>query len=77
MKGESSVGSQLDDLATQAGWERQPARTLSVARAIYLRLPDDARLWLRAREFAVPDKQAIRTVLRPAALGTVGDATWR
>jgi len=74
MRDGSSVGSQLDDLAGQAGWDRQADRTLSVARAIYLRLPDDARLWRRAKEFAVPNQRAIRTALLAAGapIGTEG-----
>src|SRR5262249_5618127 len=52
---------QLADLASQAAWDRQPDRSLSVARAIYLRLPDDARLWLRGKEFVPPDSAMIGT----------------
>jgi hypothetical protein len=36
---------------------------LSVARAIYLRLPEDARLWLRQKDFVEPDEDAIRAAL--------------
>jgi hypothetical protein len=46
---------ELADLTQRAGWDRQPDRSLNVARAIYLRLPDDARLWLRRKEFVAPD----------------------
>jgi hypothetical protein len=53
----------LADLAERTAWERRPDRSLSVARGIYLRLPDDARLWLRAREFVTPDFVTIATVL--------------
>jgi hypothetical protein len=34
-----------------------------VARAIYGRLPDHARLWLRRREVAAPDRLAITAAL--------------
>ncbi len=53
----------LDGLAASTGWDRRPVRSLSVARAIYPRLPGDARLWLRAGEFMPPDMQAIVTAL--------------
>jgi len=54
---------QLGDIAIQTGWERGALRTASVARAIYLRLPEDARLWLRRKEFVAPDAGAIREAL--------------
>ena len=54
---------QLADLAERVAWDRHATRSLSVARAIYLRLPEDARLWLRAREFTAPDPVAIATAL--------------
>ena len=43
-------------ISRQATWDRQPDRSLNVARAIYLRLPDDARLWLRGKEFVPPGR---------------------
>ena len=46
------MASTLDDIAGRARWQRTPERTLGVARAIYLRLPADSRLWLHAQEFA-------------------------
>ena len=60
---DSSAYVQLDDLAQRAAWDRHAVRSLSVARAIYLRLPDDARLWVRGREFIAPDLVTIGTVL--------------
>jgi 5-methylcytosine-specific restriction endonuclease McrA len=60
---DSSLYAQLADLARLAEWNRHPVRSLSVARAIYLRLPDDARLWLRGTEFIAPDAGTIGTVL--------------
>jgi hypothetical protein len=57
---------QLADLTNRAAWDRQPDRSLNVARAIYLRLPDDARLWLRGKEFAPPDSVMIGTALEIA-----------
>jgi hypothetical protein len=41
----------LARIALAASWESRPARTFSVARAIYLMLPDDARLWRSGRSF--------------------------
>ena len=60
---DSSAYVQLDDLAQRAAWDRHAVRSLSVARAIYLRLPDDARLWVRGTEFIAPDLVTIGTVL--------------
>ena len=50
-------------LAAKARWIRDPGRSLSVARAIYPRLPHDARLWLRGREFVPPDTSVIAGAL--------------
>ena len=60
----SSEYAHLSDLAQRTAWDRQPGRSLNVARAIYLRLPDDARLWLRRREFVAPDSLRIATALK-------------
>jgi hypothetical protein len=46
-----SVASQLAEIARRAAWDRHPARTLNVARAIYRALPADIQLWVRKREF--------------------------
>ena len=59
---------ELDDLANQTGWERQPDRIASVARGIYLRLPVEAKLWLRRREFVGPDAAALAAALSPERL---------
>lgn len=56
---DASAYCQLTDLAKRAAWQRHDARSLSVARAIYLRLPEDARLWLRDKEFVAPDAAII------------------
>jgi len=55
--------SQLNDVGGKSRWPREPDRTRSVARAIYLRLPADARLWLRGKEFVAPDPELIRSSL--------------
>jgi hypothetical protein len=54
---------QLAELTQRTGWDRQPNRSLNVARAIYLRLPDDARLWLRGKEFVPPVSSEIGAAL--------------
>ena len=55
----------LADLAQQTAWDRQAARSASVARGIYLRLPANARLWLRRREFVGPDVETLAAALTP------------
>jgi hypothetical protein len=50
---------QLEAIARQARWRRDPQRTLSVARAIYLRLPGGARLWLKGPDFAPFERDRI------------------
>src|SRR5207247_5533152 len=49
----------LDRPADAISWTRHPERTLGVARALYLRLPEDARLWLRGEEFVIVDRTAL------------------
>jgi hypothetical protein len=53
----------LVDIAREEAWESRPERTLSVARAIYRMLPDDARLWQSGRSFLVIDRPRIVTAL--------------
>jgi 5-methylcytosine-specific restriction endonuclease McrA len=60
---DSAEYTQFADLAEQARWDRHAVRSLSVVRAIYLRLPSDARLWLRGREFIAPDSEMIGPAL--------------
>jgi HNH endonuclease len=57
---------QFGDLARLTAWEREPDKSASVARGIYLRLPADARLWLRRREFVDPDGAWLAAALAPA-----------
>lgn len=59
----STEHAQLHDLADATSWIRRPAASLGVARAIYPRLPSDARLWLRGREFVTPDGAAVAAAL--------------
>jgi hypothetical protein len=60
---ESDECRQLAELAQRTAWDRHARRSLSVARAIYLRLPADARLWVRGKEFIPPDLRAIGAAL--------------
>lgn len=63
------------DLATIASrhtWDRHPEKNLAVARAIYLRLPEDARLWRLADEFVPLDRDRLREAFAAGAPGAVG-----
>lgn len=53
----------LAEIAREEAWETRPERTLSVARAIYRMLPDDARLWIAGRSFLVIDRPRIVSAL--------------
>jgi 5-methylcytosine-specific restriction endonuclease McrA len=53
----------LAQIAREKTWESQPARTFSVARAIYGMLPDDARLWRAGGVFVPIDRSKIRAAL--------------
>ena len=55
----------LRDAASECDWPHEPERTLSVARSVYLHLPQSARLW-QARGTFVPIDTA---VVREALLG--------
>ncbi|MCK6587387.1 MAG: HNH endonuclease [Polyangiaceae bacterium] len=50
-------------IARETSWESRPTRTFSVARAIYLMLPDDARLWQSGRSFVKIELPRIIAVL--------------
>jgi hypothetical protein len=58
---------ELQVMAEQARWERAPERTVSVARAIYQKLPDDARLWRLKDEFVGFDRSRITAALSAQA----------
>lgn len=60
---ESSEHAQLHEIAGATRWHRDARRTLGAARGIYMRLPHDARLWLRRREFVAADGAVIREAL--------------
>lgn len=63
----------LNDLAFSAKWVRDHLRSLNVARAIYPRLPEDARLWLRGTQFVPPDIRAIKAALAVEPLPSAKD----
>lgn len=53
----------LAALAREAGWEHDTPRTLGVARALYLRLPADARLWLARDTFEPAERESLHRAL--------------
>jgi hypothetical protein len=61
-------GADLDQLANEERWASRLERTHSVARSIYLRLREDARLWLVDRSFVTPDLPRLRDVLAGAPI---------
>src|SRR5439155_25470795 len=63
---DSKEASQFGQIAELVSWDRHPDKTLGVARAIYLRLPEEAKLWNREREFVHADVGRIQS-----ALGTI------
>lgn len=54
---------ELLEVAAGARWETAPDRSLSVTRAIYLRLSSGARLWLGGSEFEVAEPAELEAVL--------------
>jgi 5-methylcytosine-specific restriction endonuclease McrA len=63
---ETPESQRLQEIAQRHGWARNSDRTFGVARAIYLGLPVDARLWLRAREFVSVDRPELVRALGAA-----------
>jgi hypothetical protein len=53
-------GRDLETISAECGWDRHPDRTHGVARSLYLRLPDEADLWVAGSEFVSPEWPAIR-----------------
>lgn len=49
----------LRQLAAGRHWELDPGRSSAVARSIYLRLPDDVRLWQQARLFVPLERRRL------------------
>jgi 5-methylcytosine-specific restriction endonuclease McrA len=62
----SADGARLQEIAETAGWERHSPRTLGVARALYLGLTPDARLWLRRDHLVEADRDALQAALAVA-----------
>ncbi|MGH7545060.1 MAG: HNH endonuclease, partial [Gemmatimonadota bacterium] len=56
-------GRERVEIARAANWATDPERTLGVARGIYLSLPEDARLWVRRRDFEVIDRPTVARAL--------------
>jgi hypothetical protein len=55
--------SHLTTIAGHLRWERHPDRTHSVARAIYLRLRPEVRLWRLGRDFVPADRTRLVGIL--------------
>jgi hypothetical protein len=55
---------QLQDAATPLQWEHGRDRSLSVARALYLRLPGGARLWHHDNSFVPFDRAVVHHALK-------------
>lgn len=60
---------ELEALAQELRWARDRARTFNVVRAVYSRLPDDARLWQHQREFVPLQRNVLGEVFGPPAGG--------
>lgn len=56
--------SDLETLAAEVQWETAPARSLGVARGIYLNLPPDVPLWLSRDEFVELEPERLAKILR-------------
>ncbi len=52
-------GDDLERIAAEAAWPRDARRSLAVARAMYSRLPDGARLWVAGDELVPVDRQGV------------------
>ncbi len=57
------VEPELTQVAGEARWESAPDRSLSITRAVYLRLPSDARLWKEGKEFVEAEPEELEAVL--------------
>mgnify|MGYP006289261905 CR=1 FL=1 len=62
-KDEEPVAPELEQVADEARWETAPTRSLSVTRAIYLRLPSDAKLWENGQQFVEAEPESLRAAL--------------
>ncbi|MFC1678692.1 HNH endonuclease [Elusimicrobiota bacterium] len=59
----AQINRDLTQVADHRKWELRPDRTLGVARSLYLRLGDEAMLWLRNKEFTPPNRDVIKRAL--------------
>jgi hypothetical protein len=57
-------GADLESLAYDAGWPCDQKRSEAVAKSIYLRLPDGARLWLSGSQLVPGDRGRIAAAFR-------------
>lgn len=55
--------SDLENIAGDIRWERDLCRTGGVIRGVYLRLPDDMKLWVSGKDFVDADGTRLATVL--------------
>jgi 5-methylcytosine-specific restriction endonuclease McrA len=58
-RGSSSTAADLETLSNRIRWDLSSERALSVARAIYLRLRSDSKLWRLGRQFVNADPSRI------------------
>lgn len=63
----ASAGVDLRRIAEEERWEHHPERTLSVARSIYLILPEGARLWRAGSQFVKVEDERPRLAAALAA----------
>ena len=56
-------GHDLQDIAARARWASEPSRLRNVARAMYLRLRESARLWMAGNSFVPPDLPRLKQIL--------------
>lgn len=64
---DSADAAAVDHVHGETLWPRNPARTLGVARASYLRLPPQTILWVREQEYEPADDDRLQHLLRGAA----------
>ena len=64
---DEAIDRQLQQLAAEQRWTSHRDTSHNVARAIYLRLPDDAKLWVHNGEFVPFRRPAIEASLAAAA----------
>jgi 5-methylcytosine-specific restriction endonuclease McrA len=64
---QSSIAADLQSIETRLRWDLSRARTLGVARAIYLRLRQDAKLWRIRKDFVNAEPELIAHVFSELA----------